>query len=375
MLFDLHIQVAHKLIGQSPASFFEHATGLSRMTYQRGRGYAALIASREKTGAPTDSLLLRMMQKRGITSTEFQGFEANIPTGISALMVYAMGLLGDECAPATRELVQQFDAADLRLCRIPDTDVVGFLAELGPKSSLGPDYCAPLRVSGFRCPAMELPDAERAAFRLAMTRRAHMALSFLAAVDHEMGRWNDRATAADAMVGRPRFAALLARPEPEPHKRLQPLDPIARLVDFLGAAGYRVRTGDWPQKAPTIVEMGACAERSGAVTGDGARFVKGLRCGERPLTRSAFRMLVRSQFWTADASTSVLDDAADQLEPYLVAAHLMTLLMPDHPEAKGHLDRTGWRDAYMDWWARHADRYPPQVPPSGTAPPDWLLNP
>lgn len=375
MLFDLHIQVAYKLIGQSPASFFEHATGLSRMTYQRGRGYAALISSREKTGAPTDSLLLRMMQKHGTTDTEFPGFRADIPTGISSLMIYGMGLLDDGCAPATRELVKQFDASDLRLCRFPDTDVAGFLAEIGPESPLGPDYCAPLHVSGFRCPAMELPDAERAALQLVVMRRAHMALSFLAVVDHEMGRWNDCAIGGDAMVGRPRFGVLLARPEPGQRKRLQPLDPIARLVDFLGAAGYRVRTGDWPKKAPTIVEMGAGAELSGAVAGDGARFVKGLRSGEHPMTRSAFRVLVRSQFWTADAPTSVLDDAADQLEPYLVAAHLMTLLMPDHAEAKGHLDRTGWRDAYMGWWERHADRFPPPVPSSSIAPPDWLLNP
>src|SRR5690606_31819214 len=129
MLFDLHIQVAYKLVGLSPGSFFEHATGLNRMTYHRGRGCAALIASREKSGAPTDSLLLRMMQKRGGISTEFLGFEANIPSGISALMIYGMGLLDNGCAPATRELVKKFDASDLLLCRLPDEDVAGFLAE------------------------------------------------------------------------------------------------------------------------------------------------------------------------------------------------------------------------------------------------------
>lgn len=345
------------------------------MTYHRGRGYAALIASREKTGAPTDSLLLRMMQKRGGISTEFPGFGADIPSGISALMIYGMGLLDDGCFPATRELVKKLDASDLLLCRLPDTDVASFLAELGPESSLGPDYCAPLHVSGFRYPPSELTDAEKAELHRALTRRAHMALSFLAAVDHEMGRWNDRATGGDAMVGRPRFEVLLAPPEPGPRKRLRPLDPIARLVDFLGAAGYRKRTGDWPKKKPSIVEMGAQAELSGAVTGDGARFVKALRSGEHPMTRSAFRTLIRSQFWTAGTPHDLLDDIADRLEPYLVAGHLMTLLMPDHAEANGHLDRTGWRDAYLGWWARHADRYPPPEPSPSAAPPDWLLNP
>ena len=121
--------------------------------------------------------------------------------------------------------------------------------------------------------------------------------------------------------------------------------------------------------------MGAQAEMSGAVTGDGARFVKALRSSEHPMTRSAFRTLVRSQLLTPGTPSGVLDGAADRLEPYLVAGHLMTLLMPDHPEAKGHLDRTGWREAYLGWWARLADRYPPPEPSSSTAPPAWLLNP
>lgn len=121
--------------------------------------------------------------------------------------------------------------------------------------------------------------------------------------------------------------------------------------------------------------MGAQAELSRAVAGDGARFVQALRSGKHPMTRRAFRTLIHSQFWTPDTPASLLDDAADLLEPYLVAAHLLTLLMPDHFNAKGHLDRTGWRDAYLGWWARHADRYPPSVPLGGADPPDWLLDP
>lgn len=103
MLFSLHIQVGHKLVGMSPASYFEHVTGLSRMTYQRGRAYEALIASREQIESHTDSLLLRMMQKRGATDSEFLAWMDGMPSGISALMVYGMGLLGTDCAPATRE--------------------------------------------------------------------------------------------------------------------------------------------------------------------------------------------------------------------------------------------------------------------------------
>lgn len=372
MLFDLHVQVAHRLVGLSPAALFQQATGLSRMTYQRGRGYAALMASREKTGAPTDSLLLRMMQKRDITPAEFQD---NIPSGISALMVHGMGLLDDGCTQATRELVEQFDASDLRLCRIPEHDLPGFLAELGPASSLGPAYCAQLCVSGFRKPTLDIGEAGKALLHLALRRRAHMALSFLAAVDHEMGRWNDRLTGHDAMAGHARFSVLLMPAEPRQRKRLKPLDPMARLVDVVGAAGFRARTGDWPEKPLTVTMMGASAERSGVMAGDGARFVRALRGSKHPMTRSAFRLLIASQFRAVHTPTYVLDAAADQLEPYLVAAHLLTLLIPDHPKHKHHLDRMGWRDAYLDWWARHADRYPPPMTAPGATPPKWLLNP
>lgn len=375
MLSSLHIQVAHKLVGLSPASFFEHATGLSRMTYQRGRGVAALAASRELVDAHVDSLLLRMMRNRGVAATQLQELKANIPSGISAQMVYGMGFLGEGCAPATRELVEQFDASDLRLRRLPDTEVAGYIKELGHGSALGRDYCVRLDVSGFRCEPLELSDPWREVLERVLTRRAHMALSFLAAVDHEMGRWSGRVTGFDRMHGRPRFAVLLANPAQTLSARSIPRDPIARLVEFVGAAGYRVRTGDWPEAAPTLVEMGKLAELSGAVAGDGPRFIRSLRSGKHPMTRSAFRTLIRSQLWKANTPASLLDDAADLMEPYLVAAHLLTLLIPEHPQAKGHLDRAGWRDAYLGWWARHAGRYPPPAPSVGAEPPDWLINP
>lgn len=93
MLFALHIEVAHKLMGMAPAAFFEYATGLNHMHYRRGRGYAALMADRAQVEAHSDSLLLRMLQKRGVPDAEFRGFKENIPQGHSALMVYGLGLL------------------------------------------------------------------------------------------------------------------------------------------------------------------------------------------------------------------------------------------------------------------------------------------
>lgn len=375
MLFALHIEVAHKLVGMSPASFFERTTGISHMTYRRGRGYGALAAHFEAADGPVDSLLLRMMRNRRMRNAESQLSRAGIPDGISGQMVYGMGLLDHRSAPATRELMAQFDASDRRLCSLSDVDVEGFLAEISPNSELGADYCAPLDGSGFRCQPLELTEPEQAIYRLALTRRAHMALSFLAAVDHEMGRSTRQLASLDAMAGQPRVAVLLTPPEPQLRQRYQPNDPIARLVDLLGAIGHRVRTGSWPKEIPSIAEMGSRVELSGAKAGDGARYVRGLRSGKHPMTRSAFRALIHSQLSSPDITNAFLDDAADRLEPYLVAAHLLTLLIPDYPKATGHLDRAGWREAYLGWWQRLSVRYPPPLPADDPETPGWILNP
>lgn len=375
MLFALHIEVAHKLVGMAPAAFFEYATGLNHMHYRRGRGYAALMANREQVEAHSDSLLLRMLQKRGVPDAEFQGFKENIPRGHSAIMVYGQGLLDEHSTSATRELVAMFDASDERLCQLDDTDVPGFLVEIGPQSELGPDYCAPLAVGGIRGPTLELSAPERAALDLALNRRAHMALSFLAALDHEIGHWIGRTKLADAMGGLPRFAVILAPPGPPDRLRHTPADPAARLVEFIGAIGHVSREGSWPERPLSIADMSAQADRSGIRGGASDRFVRALRSGKDPLTRKSFRTLVHTQLWKPEAKASDLDDQADLLEPYLVASLLLNLLLPDHPTAVGHLDRTGWREAYLGWWERHQHRYPP--PASSTIPkhPAWLINP
>lgn len=375
MLFALHIEVAHKLVGMAPAAFFEYATGLNHMNYRRGRGYTAFMAKREQVEAHSDSLLLRMLQKRGVPDAEFQGFKEEIPQGHSAIMLYGLGLLNEHTSPPTRELVAMFDASDKRLCQLSDTDVSGFFDEIGPQSELGPAYCATLAVAGIRGPTLELTAPERAAFNLALNRRANMALSFLAAVDHEIGHWIGRTGVPDALAGLPRFVVLLAPPGPTHRRRHTPADPTARLVDFIGAVGYYLREGSWPKRPLPIADMGIHADLSGTRLGEGDRFVRGLRSGKAQLTRKSFRTLVHTQLWTPKAKASDLDDQADLLETYLVAALLLSLLLPDHPTTAGHMDRTGWREAYLGWWERHRHRYPPPAPSTGPPPPAWLIDP
>lgn len=373
MLFGLHIEVAHKLVGRSPAEFFEHSTGISRMTYQRGRAYAVWMQRREREQAHADSLLLRMMERRSTTDAARHVLREAMPKGISALMVYAMGLL-DGAAPATRDLVRMLDASDRKLSQLADDDDgEGFAAEMGPESELGPNYYVPLYVSGLTRFDLEMDDQSRFFLIRVLTRRAHMALSFLAAVDHEISRWDSRSVCIDAFNGLPRFAALLLDPEMSRQRtRFRPDDPIARLVDFVGAVGHRSRTGSWPVKPLSIEAMGAQAELSGVVAGSGARFVRGLRGGKHPMTRAAFHLLVRSQLTTGRIDMVALQAMEDSLEPYVVAAHLLELLMAPHKRARGHLDRFGWRAAYLNWWERAAVDYPPTQQLDGDPPPSWL---
>lgn len=202
-----------------------------------------------------------------------------------------------------------------------------------------------------------------------------MALSFLAAVDHEIGHWIGRTGVPDAFAGLPRFAVLLAPPGPTNRHRHTPADPTPRLVDFIGAVGHYLREGSWPQRPLPIADMGTQADLSGTRLGEGNRFVRGLRSGKARLTRKSFRTLVHTQLWTPKAKASDLDGQADLLETYLVAALLLSLLLPDHPTTAGHMDRTGWREAYLGWWERHRHRYPPQAPSTGPLPPAWLIDP
>ncbi len=375
MLFALHIEVGHKLVGMAPAAFFEYTTGVSHMTYRRGRGYEAFFARREKTIAGSDSLLLRMLQKRGLPDASFRGFKESLPQGHSTMMFHGLGLLDEHSAPATRDLLKKLDASEKRIFLLAKTDLSGFAAEIGPASELGLDYCAPLAVAGFRRPALDFTETEWVAVNFALNRRAQMALSFLAAMDHEIGHRIGRTRLPDSLSGLPGFAMLLAPPGPRGRRRHAPADPAARLVDFVGAVGHLDRTGGWPERPLTTAAMGAQAELSGTRQGEGDRFIRGLRSGKDPLSRLKFRTLVHTQFWTPTAKPTDLDDLADGLEVYLVAALLLSLLIPDDPTAPGHLDRTGWRGAYLAWWERHKHRYPPPAAPAGPPPPSWLIDP
>lgn len=115
----------------------------------------------------------------------------------------------------------------------------------------------------------------------------------------------------------------------------------------------------------------AIAERaqfSGAIAADETTFVRKLRSGERPLTRDALAVLVRSQL-PPKFPRRKADVAVRVFMPLLHAAHQLTVLMPSRRQTSMRLDRTGWRAAYLTWWERHARRTTrPRRPPT------WLRS-
>lgn len=357
MLFPLIIDAHHAIAGLAPAALFEELTGVSRMTFQRGRALAALHGpkQREIEQLQHDRIVAAAIS-RGATAEEARAAPSKIPSGISAKLVHS--LLDDAASLVTRSLAAALDQADLRVCRIVESDdLPALVRELGPESALGAEYCAALHISGLRWPHAEAFEASL--LKLLMTRRAHMALSLLAAVDQDQTRRLLAMDGEDPMTELPGFDVLLSDPSPTTGERLRPDDPISRLVDLVGAVGERARTGRWPSSAPSIGIMGRRAEESGAVEGSGVRYIRSLRSGKRPLTGTALGQLVRTQLGPAQRLDQQLArSVANRLHAHLFAAHLLTLLMPPMEGRPTHRDRQGWKHAYESWLQRHVRTLP-----------------
>lgn len=357
MLFALIIDVHHTIAGRAPAALFEELTGLSRMTFQRGRALAALQGPRRREiQHRQDARIVEAALSRGATAEDARVAPSKIPSGISAKLVHS--LLADGASRATRSLGRAIDQADLRTCRIVEADDLRALVrELGPNSALGAEYCAPLDISGLEWPDVE--GFEASLLKLAMTRRAHMALSLLAAVDHDLTKRMRTMSDKDPMHELPGFDALLSEPGPTPGERLRPNDPISRLVDVVGAVGERARKGRWPSVALSIGTMGRRAETSGAFEGNGTRYIRSLRSGKRPMTGTALSQLVRTQLDPVqDTHRREARAVANRLYPHLFAAHLFTVLMPTMEGRPNHRDRQGWKCAYESWLQRHSETCP-----------------
>lgn len=123
MLFPLLIDAALDIAGLAPATLFDQATGVSRMTFHRGKAYAGLQGPRrDEIERSRDAWLLESMRSRGATEDEAAEALASIPQGLSAQVVHGLGLLDSNCSDAIRSLGEDVDEADVRMCRLADRD-------------------------------------------------------------------------------------------------------------------------------------------------------------------------------------------------------------------------------------------------------------
>lgn len=377
LLLDLLFQAGLKIRGLKAASAFEDSTNLSHMTFRRHGAIAFVRHAEAIRTFQREMWFPKQMRAWGASESEIVETLSSLEiSGAASFTVFGMGFRAPEVSAHLTETAALLDRADVQLLeRCSSGDVEGCLNELGPGSLLGPEYSQPLNVVGIDSLSEPAPVDGPGLLEWIRVRRAHMALSLLAAIDHEMSMWRERQVGDDEWKGLPRFTALLLEPRSHALQRQRPDDPIARLVDLVGSQAAYFESARWPAGPPSLIEMGRRVDASGDVDGLGEVFIKKLRSGDMNMTGRNFRTLVVSQFKGASKQLTFDPLAmASMLSPYLFAAHLLTELIPFDPRAR-RLDRTGWRSAYLAWWQRHAIALGRPAERVTDAVPLWLTGP
>lgn len=374
MLVRLLIRLELEVQGMALPRLVQEATGVHHMTFRR-QGFSAIKTAQDLRRFQEEWLGKNLLAW-GESSKGAGNFLDEAPEGPVARIAFALGLLSPESI--VHKLFHALDAADARMGDAVDRkDHAAIAHELGPQSPLGHAYCAPLHAAGLKPSLLEGPYTRDSVGERARTRRAHMALAFLAGLDHEFVRRREKALGIGEWDGRPHLAVLLAPPPAKVKLRQTSNDPFARLVDLVGGAGMAAPSGHWPTRAPSISMMAKKVDASGVLSpeSDSTRYVRSLRSGSRPMRITTFRRFVRSQWPVSEPSSGDYLDAAGVLFPHLIAAHLFTLLMPECPEKPGHRDRRGWRGAYLSWWERIGNELGRRTSPATECEPKWLLEP
>lgn len=377
LLLELLAEAGLAIRGRTAASAFQDSTKLSHMTFRRHGAMAFVTHADAIQAYQRKEWLPEQMRAWGASETKIAETLSTLHiSGAAAFTVFGMGFRTPDVSDQLVETAARLEQADARVLRLFGTgDIAGCLAELGPGSLLGPEYCQPLDVAGIGPLSGPLPADGEGLVDWVRVRRAHMALSLLAAIDHEMSLWRERQVGDDEWKGVPRFAALLLDPSSRTLQRQRPDDPIARLVDLVGAQAAYFESGRWPEGPPSLGEMGRRVDSSATVDIVGEVFIKKLRNSNLRMTGRNFRTLVVSQF--KGGSKPVPFDPlamASMLSPYLFTAHLLTKLIPSDPRGR-RLNRAGWRSAYLAWWRRHALALDRPTERLNDTVPLWLTGP
>jgi hypothetical protein len=305
----------------------------------------------------------------GLSEAEAGSRARGLPSGLLEGAMYQLGYFSDELHPHGLAELRRLDEVDARISQFfDDRDIEGLGAWLG--SSSGPDerLYKPVIAAG----VLPWPSGDAAlpvdyiGAQLANVG-THMLLSFLAVMDHEI----KPVLCTPDWDGYSLIATLLAPPERSSARRSVD-SPIARLVDLTAASAMSDAKARLPELRPTPSEVAKWIAGRGR---GGEAFDQRLhrwRTEDAKLTGGAFKALVHAMRLESAGPIQTVEAKARMAFPLLVAAHLLSILMPRF-EGRRHHDRRGWREAYLEWWEFHAvARGVPHKSVGTAGPPAWL---
>lgn len=369
MIGFLFLELAEALAGRPQAVLLHGATEFSAQTYRKRKGLPRRPNARVRAQKTAMAFLRKEIVQSGVDADEADRLVAGQPDGLIQNYLYWLVYQDRPAHPFSPELARRYDLIDGRLSVLINAgDVEGLWKALCDRDLISDDLCRPLRAAGIpEWPAEQgQPDALAISVRLAHLY-GHMVLSLLAVLDHELR----------PVVGTPEWegrslVALLIAPAAPHTKRMALQSPIALLVDLVAAIGIGSVQSQWPARRPTPTLVGDHMRRRRVGGSDPRRYIDSLRSGHAKLDIKSFRRLVGNVKPRPAGPRQTVDEEARMLAPMLVAAHLLTMVMP-RLAGSHHHDRRGWREAYLEWWQAHATaqglRCQPHLAP---APPAWL---
>lgn len=369
MLTRIFLQLGEALSGRAAP---EVLSELFLVTPQSLRKRLALPRGKNRRAAALQNIqtvLTDALVEGGLDRAEAERRARELPSGLLEGAMYQLGYFSDLLHPQGLAELRRLDEGDTRIGRFLDARNFAGLGEwLRSSGELDDRLGRPLIAAGLPpWPSDDVaisPDATVA--RLANVC-GQMLLSFLAVMDHAI----KPVLCTSDWDGYSLIATLLAPPEMSNGRRT--IDsPIARLVDLISASAMSDGQARMSDRRPTPSDVFKWLASHGHGIEAFDERLHRLRNEDARLTGGAFKAFVRTVRLKGAAPHQTVEMEARMAFPLLLAAHLLSALMP---RFKGsiHHDRRGWREAYLNWWEFHAVARGVLREPIETAgPPAWL---
>lgn len=369
MLTPVMISLSEALSGRPVSELMAELTGISPQWLRKRLALPSRPSRRAAAEKNIAQAFANALIEAGLDPVEAQRRTQERPEGLLESAIYHLGYFSDGLHPVGLAELRRLDEIDAQIGRFVDArDLEGLWAWLSAVDGIAERLRRPICAAGvphWPGDAAE-PSLENIQARLS-TVLVHQLLAFLAVLDHEV-----KPVVATPDWGGHSLVGTLIAPPASPCARRQILSPIALLIDLIIASAMADSDGRLPDCRPTPSEVGESMARRGL---GGAAFdqrVHRLRSGHATLPGSVFKAFVREVRYRPAGPGQTLDDEARMVFPLLVAAHLLSLMMPSAPGSPHH-DRRGWREAYLDWWRHHAmARGVPHEPSDAAGPPGWV---